>query len=391
MNVLPGNEDQLRQELTPAVDDPVALQQAWERIAAGGFPRRSTDGQSYVFALRYSELQAMTTQSLPTLVEQRENGVHLHINRLTDKLKYELGMMNHLPGTDIWTLTVDVSQHYQGSYGFQLTHGQRTPTMCDPHAIRTLWNEDGFGLSEISQPLAVSNTTMQVRKTHCAGVDVLVCLPRKGSRAGLLTLFDGEKWRKTNLNACISAINEEAELPVAAALICNDSNSQRVQRLGLDADFLAAVCMQVQDHVVKLMGELGVEFVPEKSILAGQSLGGLAALYIAQNHPHAFRELIVQSPSLWWKPNKTAVPTDNNLQNSSWITEQFSRQPAMPRLRIDVGAREDVGVAKAHLLACKLSDCGWPHQLEIYEGGHDHVAWRAQLVAHLREIISSPA
>ena len=386
MNVLPGNEDQLRQELTPAVGDPAALQQAWERIAAGGFPRRSTDGQSYVFAVRYSELQAMTTQSLPTLAEQRKSGVHLHINRLTDKLKYELGMMNHLPGTDIWTLTVEVSQHYQGSYGFQLTHGQRTPTMCDPHAIRTLWNEDGFGLSEVSQPLAVSNTAMQVRKTHCAGVDVLVYLPGKGSRAGLLTLFDGEKWCKTNLHACISAINEEAELPLAAVLICNDSNSQRVQRLGLDADFLAAVCTQVQDHVVKLMGELGVEFVPEKSILAGQSLGGLAALYIAQNHPHAFRELIVQSPSLWWKPNKTAVPTDNNLQNSSWITEQFSRQPAMPRLRIDVGAREDVGVAKAHLLARKLSDCGWLHQLEVYEGGHDHVAWRAQLVAHLREI-----
>lgn len=386
MNVLPGNEDQLRQELTPAVGDPAALQQAWERIAAGGFPRRSTDGQSYVFAVRYSELQAMTTQSLPTLAEQRKSGVHLHINRLTDKLKYELGMMNHLPGTDIWTLTAEVSQHYQGSYGFQLTHGQRTPTMCDPHAIRTLWNEEGFGLSEISQPLAVSNTAMQVRKTHCAGVDVLVYLPGKGSRAGLLTLFDGEKWCKTNLHACISAINEEAELPFAAVLICNDSNSQRVQRLGLDADFLAAVCTQVQDHVVKLMGELGVEFIPEQSILAGQSLGGLAALYIAQNHPNAFRELIVQSPSLWWKPNKTAVPTDNNLQNSSWITEQFSRQPAMPRLRIDVGAREDVGVAKTHLLARKLSDCDWPHQLEVYEGGHDHVAWRAQLVAHLREI-----
>lgn len=386
MNVPPGNEDQLRQELTPAVGDPAALQQAWERIAAGGFPRRSTDGQSYVFAVRYSELQAMTTQSLPTLAEQRKSGVHLHINRLTDKLKYELGMMNHLPGTDIWTLTVEVSQHYQGSYGFQLTHGQRTPAMCDPHAIRTLWNEDGFGLSEVSQPLAVSNTAMQVRKTHCAGVDVLVYLPGKGSRAGLLTLFDGEKWCKTNLHACISAINEEAELPLAAVLICNDSNSQRVQRLGLDADFLAAVCTQVQDHVVKLMGELGVEFIPEQSILAGQSLGGLGALYIAQNHPNAFRELIVQSPSLWWKPNKTAVPTDNNLQNSSWITEQFSRQPAMPRLHIDVGAREDVGVAKAHLLARKLSDCGWPHQLEVYEGGHDHVAWRAQLVAHLREI-----
>ncbi|MDK8701276.1 alpha/beta hydrolase-fold protein [Corynebacterium pseudodiphtheriticum] len=386
MNVLPGNEDQLRQELIPAVGDPAALQQAWERIAAGGFPRRSTDGQSYVFAVRYSELQAMTTQSLPTLAEQRKSGVHLHINRLTDKLKYELGMMNHLPGTDIWTLTVEVSQHYQGSYGVQLTHGQRTPAMCDPHAIRTLWNEDGFGLSEVSQPLAVSNTAMQVRKTHCAGVDVLVYLPGKGSRAGLLTLFDGEKWCKTNLHACISAINEEAELPLAAVLICNDSNSQRVQRLGLDADFLAAVCTQVQDHVVKLMGELGVEFIPEQSILAGQSLGGLGALYIAQNHPNAFRELIVQSPSLWWKPNKTAVPTDNNLQNSSWITEQFSRQPAMPRLHIDVGAREDVGVAKAHLLARKLSDCGWPHQLEVYEGGHDHVAWRAQLVAHLREI-----
>lgn len=391
MDALPIDEDELRYELGRVAGDPAKLDQVWQRLATGGFPRRSTDGQAYVFAVRYRDLQAATTQELPPLDEQIKSGLHLHINRLTDKLKYELGMMNHVPGTDIWTLRVAVSQHYQGSYGFQLSHGQRTPALCDPHARRTLWIEDGFGFSEISTSPAVSDTRMALRKTRCAGINLRVYVPENASRVGLLTLFDGDKWCKTNLDAHISALNEDAKLPIALVLVCNDSNAQRVQRLGLDEEFLHAVCTQVQAHVGKLLAEIGVELVAEQNVLAGQSLGGLAALYIAQKFPQTFSELVAQSPSLWWKPDKSAVPTDNNLQNTSWITEQFSRQPVMPRLRIDVGAREDVGVAKVHLLARKLSDCAWPHQLAVYEGGHDYVAWRAQLVEHLRGIFSNRA
>lgn len=397
MDALPIDEDELRYELGRVADDSAKLDQVWQRLAADGFPRRSTDGQAYVFAVRYRDLQAATTQELPPLDEQIESGLHLHVNRLTDKLKYELGMMNHVPGTDIWTLRVAVSQHYQGSYGFQLEHGQRTPTMCDPHALRTLWIEDGFGFSEISTSPAASDTRMALRKTSCAGINLLVYLPEGASRARLLTLFDGESWQKTSLSAQIAALNEEIEAreeddvpPFAVALICNDSNSQRVQRLGLDEEFLHAVCTRVQTHAGKLLAEIGVDLVVEKNILAGQSLGGLAALYIAEKFPQTFSELIAQSPSLWWKPDKTAVPTDFHVQNTSWITAQFSRQPMMSHLWIDVGAREDVAVAKAHLLSCKLSDCAWPHQLSIYDGGHDFVAWREQLVSHLREMVDDP-
>lgn len=421
MNVLPGEEAELRRQLeqavaadsagsadsvsgissagpTSAATGATQLDVAWNRVAAGGFPRRSQDGSSYVFAVRHSELQAATSQRLPPAAQLRETGLHLHINRLTDKLKYDLGAMTHIPGTDIWTHSVAVSSEYQGSYGFQLTEGHRTATMCDPHAIRTLWCEDGFGLSEISQPLPVGKQEMRVIPGQLDDVRFLLYLPaadmhgaadtgdERAQKVGLLTLFDGENWQKANLAAHIAAVNENSKRQLAVLAIVNDSNAQRVHRLGLDEEFLAFVCTQLTAYVATLAAENGVELRPEHRILAGQSLGGLAALRIAQLYPDAYDTVLAQSPSLWWRPERKAVPTDNNLQNYSWITEEFLSQQVMPRIHIDVGVREDVGVAKAFLLARKLESCSWPHNLTVYEGGHDFVSWRAQLLKHVRTL-----
>ena len=181
-------------------------------------------------------------------------------------------------------------------------------------------------------------------------------------------------------------MNENLKRQLAVLAIVNDSNAQRVRRLGLDEEFLAFVCTQLTAYVATLAAEHGVDLSPEHRILAGQSLGGLAALRIAQLYPDAYDTVLVQSPSLWWRPDRKAVPTDNNLQNYSWITEEFLSQPVMPRIHIDVGAREDVGVAKAFLLARKLESCSWPHDLTVYEGGHDFVSWRAQLLKHVRTL-----
>ena len=421
MNVLPGEEAELRRQLeqavaagsagfadsvrgissagpTSAATGATQLDVAWNRVAAGGFPRRSQDGSSYVFAVRHSELQAATSQRLPPVDQLLETGLHLHINRLTDKLKYDLGAMTHIPGTDIWTHSVAVSSEYQGSYGFQLTEGHSTATMCDPHAIRTLWCEDGFGLSEISQPLPVGKQEMRVIPGQLDDVWFLLYLPaadmhgaadtgdERAQKVGLLTLFDGENWQKANLAAHIAAVNESSKRQFAVLAIVNDSNAQRVRRLGLDEEFLAFVCTQLTAHVASLAAEHGVELRPEHRILAGQSLGGLAALRIAKLYPDAYDAVVVQSPSLWWRPDRKAVPTDNNLQNYSWITEEFLSQQVMPRIQIDVGVREDVGVAKAFLLARKLENCSWPHDLTVYEGGHDFVSWRAQLLKHVRTL-----
>lgn len=424
MNVLPGEEAELRRQLEQAVAadsagftdsvraaGSVQLDAAWNHVAAGGFPRRSHDDSSYAFAVRHSELQAATSRRLPTVNQLLKTGLHLHINRLTDKLKYDLGAMTHVPGTDIWTHSVAVSSEYQGSYGFQLTEGHRTPTMCDPHAIRTLWCEDGFGLSEISQPLPVGKQEMRAIPGQLGDVRFLLYLPATNiptgvadagdaaagadsadtggggdelvQKVGLLTLFDGENWQKANLAAHIAAVNENSERRMAVLSIVNDSNAQRVRRLGLEEEFLGFVCTQLTAYVATLAAEHCVELSPEHRILAGQSLGGLAALRIAQLYPDGYDTVLVQSPSLWWRPERKAVPTDNNLQNYSWITEEFLSQQVMPRIHIDVGVREDVGVAKAFLLARKLESCSWPHSLMVYEGGHDFVSWRAQLLKHV--------
>ena len=39
---------------------------------------------------------------------------------------------------------------------------------------------------------------------------------------------------------------------------------------------------------------------PDRQILAGHSFGGLFTLYVLLNHPEAFDDYVIGSPSLWW-------------------------------------------------------------------------------------------
>ncbi|WP_342003593.1 enterochelin esterase domain-containing protein, partial [Corynebacterium bovis] len=44
--------------------------------------------------------------------------VYLRVNRVTDKGREALGLMHHIPGTDVWALTLDLAPTTRLSYGF---------------------------------------------------------------------------------------------------------------------------------------------------------------------------------------------------------------------------------------------------------------------------------
>jgi predicted alpha/beta superfamily hydrolase len=61
------------------------------------------------------------------------------------------------------------------------------------------------------------------------------------------------------------------------------------------ANFYDFVLSQVRPYIEKQYAT-----DPERQILSGHSFGGLFALFVLLNHPNAFDQYVIGSPSLWW-------------------------------------------------------------------------------------------
>ena len=80
------------------------------------------------------------------------------------------------------------------------------------------------------------------------------------------------------------------------------------------ADFYDFLRSKVRPYI-----ETQYETDPGRQILAGHSFGGLFALYVLLNHPAAFDDYVIGSPSLWW--GNGAIVSDSHWNGSS-VPEQ---------------------------------------------------------------------
>lgn len=159
----------------------------------------------------------------------------------------------------------------------------------------------------------------------------------------LLLLFDGGTWAR------------DIELP---RLLDAGSEGDRWESLGVP-------CGQVDAVLDWLLPELrsryNVAHDGESTWVAGQSLGGLSALWTAALSEGQVRHVVAQSPSLW------RFDLAGPLAEAPWDS-----------IRIDVGALE--GTAHlAHRLASRVPGI----DVEEFCGGHDWACWRAALFSAL--------
>lgn len=115
---------------------------------------------------------------------------------------------------------------------------------------------------------------------------------------------------------------------------------------------------------------------PQRRVVAGASVAGLAAAYAGRFAPGTFGAVIAQSGSFWWPP-----PTGR----PEWLTRQYADGPALPlRFYLDVGALEEDAVSEGHptqvaavrRLRDTLMARGYPVTYAEYTGHHDYVNWR---------------
>ncbi len=125
---------------------------------------------------------------------------------------------------------------------------------------------------------------------------------------------------------------------------------------------------------------------PQHVVVAGSSLGGLAAACAGLRHSESFGNVLSQSGSFWWAPPSAATTSPRNSA-PNWIANQFILSPKLP-LRFYLSAGSDEldfsGQGNSILLTSRnLRDVllakSYDVQFVVFPGNHDYLSWRATL------------
>lgn len=191
----------------------------------------------------------------------------------------------------------------------------------------------------------------------------------------LAILLDGQFWAESMpVWPALQAQTNAGALPEAVyVLIDVIDRERRAVELPCNDDFWQAVYEELLPQVRER-----VTWHDEASstVVAGQSFGGLAALYAVLNWPQRFGCALSQSASCWW-PNRAGGDTPGRLEELV-SSGRAGREPV--KLFMEAGIREPL-IFRAHqrlvpLLQRTQQQLFWRQ----VEGGHDALCWRGGLI-----------
>ncbi|SFO33716.1 enterochelin esterase [Pseudonocardia ammonioxydans] len=197
-----------------------------------------------------------------------------------------------------------------------------------------------------------------------------------GEPLPVVVLLDGHTWLADDLPAVLDGSIARGELPpVRTVGVAAAPGDRRSRELGCDPGFVALL----RDGVLRWAGGLrGLTPDPGRTVVAGQSLGGLTALYATQVAPERFGLALSQSGSFWW-PNTGGV--------AEWLTGALPTGPRTAGVVLEVGSEEWVLGGPTLRVAGALAARGDPVRLREFRGGHDPACWRTTLVPALGDLL----
>jgi enterochelin esterase family protein len=308
-------------------------------------------------------------------------------------------LMTHLARSDVWYRTYKVRNdavfHYWLSPNDCLENLATTePRNCKPQpdplnprrlgpvSYLELSGSSGGALS-IASPSHPSGKVERT-KLHSAILnndrDLWVYTPNAfqptGSRYPLLVVFDGSPFADwVGVPTILDNLIAQKRIPpMVAALV---APVKRAEELACDkpfTEFLAAELVPwIREHYHATDD-------PANTIVAGSSLGGLAAAFAGFQHPEVFGNVLSQSGSYWWSPQEA---------ERSWLTRQLSKAPLRPlKISMSVGLMEigDQLDTNRHLRDVLIAK-GYPVSYSEFNGNHSYVAWRADFAGRLVALV----
>lgn len=353
--------------------------------------------------------------------------VWININGVTDHHQQtEPQTLRRFPNTDVWFWQIRLPATWRGSYCLmpqQEANDFTTDTdgiSGDMMAVRRWWQQmfaaaipdplnlnhawrgaRGTALSALHMPLAPPQPywapfdweMTQHLSLQATLTEYHWCSERLGNerRVWVLTtgaihpqnrplaiLLDGQFWTQTMpIQYPLDQMTQDGLLPPAVYLLIDVvDTSLRSQELTCNPEFWLAV---QEELLPQVQHWAPYDPAPQRTIIAGQSFGGLSAAYATLFWPERFGNALCQSASFWW-PQRQPGRAD-----AGWLVQQLMQSSLPPvsdpqTFYIDAGHREKLIHQVNQQFIPLLRARG--HRVSYHEidGGHDALCWRGSLL-----------
>ncbi|MFH8404804.1 alpha/beta hydrolase-fold protein [Streptomyces sp. NPDC018019] len=203
-----------------------------------------------------------------------------------------------------------------------------------------------------------------------------------------LVLLDGDMWfGRLGVQALFDRLIADGVLPPLVVLAPDAvDNPTRAREFGgrpAYVNFLAA------ELLPWAAARLPVTFDPSRTVVAGESLGALTALYAGLVAPRRFGKVLAQSPSLWWRPEGPGpVGGTDATGGSSWLAQEYAAGGHRDvRTHLRVGHYEGDLRERTRELRDTLRARGHSVTYAEYNGGHDYACWAGGLAEGLADLL----
>ncbi|MFC8145979.1 alpha/beta hydrolase-fold protein [Streptomyces paradoxus] len=198
-----------------------------------------------------------------------------------------------------------------------------------------------------------------------------------GGGGPVVLLLDGDDWlylhpAVTAFDAAVAA----GELPPVTLVFLPAKD--RVAEFTCRPELWEAV----RDELLPLVAESGVTADPERLVVAGQSLGGLSAVYAALEFPGLVSRVACQSGSFWWTPDAMRLADPLGGSVGGVIAERLRDGVDLSGLRVafDVGEHEDRMLPHCEVTEGLVERAGATVRVSRSASGHDRAGWRHALL-----------
>jgi enterochelin esterase family protein len=203
----------------------------------------------------------------------------------------------------------------------------------------------------------------------------------------LLVIFDGQRLLATDVTATFDNLAADGVLgPMTAVIVESIRGSaprgpSRISSLTV-ADQLESFVLD--DLLPAVEARYPVTSESARRVLAGHSLGAVAALYLSARHPGQFGSVVAGSPALWW-------PGENGQVRGADVAAAYAGHAPAGRLFLDAGTEEGRLLTDTRSFHHALVTAGHDVTYREFRGGHDHACWRGSLADGIVAILGEPA